>query len=54
MLTVVITGVVLAGLRAFFTFALDSTYRKDEIIAGMQLLRSKVPAVVHRTPPCTR
>ena len=54
-LTVVITGVVLAGLRAFFTFALDSTYRKNEIIAGMQLLRSKVPAVVHRTPPpCTR
>jgi proton glutamate symport protein len=50
-LTVVITGVILAGLRSFFTFALDSTYRKNEIIAGMQLLRSKVPAVVHRTPP---
>jgi ABC-type amino acid transport substrate-binding protein len=50
-LTVVITGVTLAGLRAFFTFALDNAYRKDEIIAGMQLLRSKVPAVVHRTLP---
>ena len=50
-LTVVITGVTLAGLRAFFTLALDNTYRKDEIIAGMQLLRSKVPAVVHRTAP---
>jgi ABC-type amino acid transport substrate-binding protein len=43
--------VILAGLRAFFTFALDNQYRKNEIIAGMQLLRSKVPAVVHRTPP---
>jgi len=50
-LTVVLTGVTLAGLRAFFTLALDNQYRKDEIIAGMQLLRSKVPAVVHRTPP---
>lgn len=50
-LTVVITAVTLGGLRAFFTFALDNKYRKDEIIAGMQLLRTKVPAVVHRTPP---
>jgi ABC-type amino acid transport substrate-binding protein len=50
-LTVVITGVILAGLRSYFTFALDNTYRKNEIIADMQLLRSKVPAVVHRTPP---
>ena len=50
-LTVIITGVIIAGLRAFFTFALDNTYRKDEIIAGMHLLRSKVPAVVHRTLP---
>jgi Na+/H+-dicarboxylate symporter/ABC-type amino acid transport substrate-binding protein len=52
-LTVVIMGVTLAGLRAFFTFALDNKYRKDEIIAGMQLLRSKVPAIVHRTLPPT-
>jgi Na+/H+-dicarboxylate symporter len=49
-LTVVITGVILAGLRAFFTVALDTTYRKEEIIADMQLLRSKGPAVVYRTP----
>jgi len=49
-LTVVITGVTLAGLRAFFTLALDTTYRKDEIIADMQLLHTKVPAVVYRTP----
>jgi Na+/H+-dicarboxylate symporter/ABC-type amino acid transport substrate-binding protein len=49
-LTVVITGVILAGLRAFFTLVLDTTYRKDEIIADMQLLHTKVPAVVYRTP----
>jgi Na+/H+-dicarboxylate symporter/ABC-type amino acid transport substrate-binding protein len=49
-LTVVIAGVLLAGLRAFFTVALDTTYRKEEIIADMQLLRSKGPAVVYRTP----
>ena len=49
-LTVVLTGAVLGGARAVFTFALDSAYDKDKIIAGMQLLRTRIPATVHRTP----
>ena len=50
-LTVVFSAVVLVGLRAFFSVALDNAYHKDKIIAGMHLLRNKVPATVHRTPP---
>jgi ABC-type amino acid transport substrate-binding protein len=50
-LTAILTAALLGGARAFFTVALDNAYRKDEIIADMQLLRTKVPATVHRTPP---
>jgi Na+/H+-dicarboxylate symporter/ABC-type amino acid transport substrate-binding protein len=50
-LTVVIGAAILGGARTFFTFALDNEYRKDEIIASMQLVRTKVPATVHHTPP---
>jgi proton glutamate symport protein len=50
-LTVVFSAVVLVGLRAFFNVALDNAYHKDKILAGMHLLRTKVPATVHRTPP---
>ena len=51
LLSVIIGALVLAGARAFFSSALDNAYHKDEILAGMQLLRNKVPATVHRTPP---
>ena len=50
-LTLVIFAVTLGAIRVFFTYALDNAYRKDEIIAGMHLLRTKVPATVYRTPP---
>jgi Na+/H+-dicarboxylate symporter len=52
-LTVVLLAATLAGARAFFTLALDNQYRKDEIIAGMHLLRTRTAATVHRTPPAT-
>ena len=52
-LTVVLLAATLAGARAFFTLALDNQDRKDEVIAGMQLLRTRVEATVHRTPPAT-
>jgi Na+/H+-dicarboxylate symporter len=50
-LTVILTALLLGGARAFFTVAFDNAYRKDQIIAGMQLLRTRVPATLHRTPP---
>jgi predicted cation transporter len=50
-LTVVFSAVILVGLRTFFSVAVDNAYHKDKILAGMHLLRTKVPATVHRTPP---
>jgi Na+/H+-dicarboxylate symporter len=50
-LTVVILGATLVGARAFFSVALDNAYCQNEIIAGMQLLRTRGTATVHRTPP---
>ena len=51
LLSVTLIVLVLAGARVFFSIALDNEYHKDEIIAGMQLMRSKVAATVHRMPP---
>ena len=50
-LTVVLGVVTIGGLRLFFGSVLDNAYHKDKIIAGMHLLRTQVPATVHRTPP---
>jgi Na+/H+-dicarboxylate symporter len=50
-LTVVLTAVTIGGARAFFSSALHNEYRKDKIIASMQLLRSAGPAMVHTGPP---
>lgn len=50
-ITVVLLVVILGGLRTVFTYAFDNAYRKNEIVAGMHLLRTQVPATVHRTPP---
>ena len=36
--------------RRMLAITLDTAYHKDEIIEGMQLLRTKVPATVYRTP----
>jgi Na+/H+-dicarboxylate symporter len=49
-LTVVLGVVMIGGLRLFFSSVLDNAYHKDKIIAGMHLLRTQVPAMVHRTP----
>ena len=50
----VITLVLLAlsvGGAPFFAYTVDVTYRKDEIIAGMQLLRFPGPATVYKSAP---
>ncbi len=53
-----VTMVLLIGvtvvLRVFFAAAIDNTYDKDKVIAGMQLMRSLVPAELHRSPPATQ
>jgi ABC-type amino acid transport substrate-binding protein len=49
-LTVVLTVATLGGARIFFSHALHNEYRKDQIIAGMQLLRHVEPATVHLWP----
>jgi proton glutamate symport protein len=52
-LTVVLGVVMIGGLRLFFGMVLDNAYHKDKILAGMHLLRTQVPAMVHRTPAPT-
>jgi Na+/H+-dicarboxylate symporter/ABC-type amino acid transport substrate-binding protein len=51
MTTVVLTVAVLGGARALFATALVPEYRKDKVLAGMQLLQTPTPAVVHTTLP---
>ncbi len=51
LVTVVLTAVTIGGTRGYFAYALENEYHKDEIIAGMQLLRNPVPATVHDSPP---
>ncbi len=50
-LTVIFTGATIGGIRAYFGYALKNEYSKDQVIAGMQLLRDPVPAVVHSRLP---
>lgn len=51
LITVVLLTSVTLGLRIFFALAIDNSYDKDKIIAGMQLLHSLVPEELHLTPP---
>jgi ABC-type amino acid transport substrate-binding protein len=46
-ITLVLLALSVGGARAFFAYTLDTTYRKDEIIAGMQLLRFPGAATVY-------
>jgi len=50
-ITLVLLALSVGGARTFFAYTVDTTYRKDEIIAGMQLLRSPGPATVYKTAP---
>jgi Na+/H+-dicarboxylate symporter len=51
LITALLLASVSVGLRIFFTLAIDSTYDKDKIIAGMQLMHKLVPEEVHLSPP---
>jgi len=39
------------GTRALLASAVDTTYRKDQVLKSMHLSREPMPAVVHETPP---
>jgi Na+/H+-dicarboxylate symporter/ABC-type amino acid transport substrate-binding protein len=47
---VAVTAVVIGGARVVFTHAIENEYHKDEVIAGMHLLRDPSPAKVYRDP----
>ena len=50
-ITLVLLALSVGGARTFFAYTVDTTYRKDEIIAGMQLLRAPGPATVYKSAP---
>ena len=52
-ITLALTIGTIGGARVLFAEALQQRYTKDEVLAGMHLLRTPVPAVVHRqaSPP---
>src|SRR5262245_18489761 len=50
-LTLVLLALSVGGARAFFASTVDTTYRKDKIIEGMQLLRNPGSATVHKSAP---
>lgn len=50
LVTLLLIAGVVAGARLAFATWIDTTYRKGEILAEMQLLRDTVPAVLHREP----
>jgi Na+/H+-dicarboxylate symporter/ABC-type amino acid transport substrate-binding protein len=50
-ITLVLLALSVGGARAFFAHTVDTTYRKDEIIAGMQLLRFPGAATVYTSAP---
>ena len=51
LITLVLLALSVGGARTFFAYTVDTTYRKDEIIAGMQLLRAPGPATVYKSAP---
>jgi Na+/H+-dicarboxylate symporter/ABC-type amino acid transport substrate-binding protein len=50
-ITLVLLALSVGGARAFFASTVDTTYRKDEIIAGMQLQRFPGAATVYTSAP---
>jgi Na+/H+-dicarboxylate symporter/ABC-type amino acid transport substrate-binding protein len=50
-ITLVLLALSVWGARAFFAYTVETTYRKGEIIAGMQLLRFPGPATVYTSAP---
>jgi Na+/H+-dicarboxylate symporter/ABC-type amino acid transport substrate-binding protein len=50
-ITLILLALSVGGARAFFAYTVDITYRKDEIIAGMQLLRFPGAATVYTSAP---
>jgi Na+/H+-dicarboxylate symporter/ABC-type amino acid transport substrate-binding protein len=52
--TVLLTAAVIIGLRIFFSQYAQISYKKDEVIASMHLLKEPAPSIVHREiPPVT-
>lgn len=52
-LTIVFIAMIIGGARVFFSHALHNEYRKDKILASMQLLRNPGPVTIHQSPPST-
>ena len=50
-ITLVLLALSVGGARTFFAYTVDITYRKNEIIEGMQLLRAPGPATVYTSAP---
>ena len=50
-ITLILLALSIGGARTFFAYTVDTTYRKDEIIEGMQLLRHAGPATVYKSAP---
>lgn len=51
LVSLLLLAAAVVGLRLFFALAIENTYQKDRIIAGMQLLQNRVPEAVYREPP---
>ena len=47
--TTALTVLVIGGTRVLFSRVLDQQYTKDQVLAGMHLLRDPTPGVLHRT-----
>lgn len=53
-ITVLSLAGVLGGIKLLFTYGVDNTYDKSEIINRMQLQYDTVPSVVHKKPPSSQ
>lgn len=51
MTTTILTVAVLGGARLLFSSALVPEYQKDKVLAAMQLLQTRTPAIVRRETP---
>jgi Na+/H+-dicarboxylate symporter len=51
--SLLVLGVAVVGMRVFLSGIVDDSYRKDQIIRGMHLVRESAPATVHRVRPPT-
>jgi Na+/H+-dicarboxylate symporter len=51
LITVLLLGLTIVGLRSFLSLAIDNRYQKDQIIANMQLMNNLVPEQVFVAPP---